>query len=101
MRAIGEALSTRSRSTARIQAGDKPDTLWEHPGLEGFHQRLGEEFELPERCAALERKLVMVGEIMRTLLSLIQRQRPLSLEIAVAAFILIEVIATLYGLVVR
>ena len=101
MRAIGEALSARSRSTARIQAGDKPDILWEHPTLERFHQRLGEEFELPERCAALDRKLVMVGEIMQTLLSLIQGQRSLSLEIAVAAFILIEVIATLYGLVAR
>ena len=101
MRAIGEALSARSRSTVRIQAGDKPDILWEHPSLERLHQRLGEEFELPERCAALERKLVMVGEIMQTLLSLIQGQRSLSLEIAVAAFILIEVIATLYGLVAR
>lgn len=66
-----------------------------------LHVRLCEEFELPERCAALERKLVMVGEIMQTLLSLIQGQRSLMLEIAEAAFILIEVIATLYGLAVR
>ena len=63
--------------------------------------RLCEEFEPPERCAALERKPVMVGEIMQTLLSLIQGQRSLMLEIAVAAFILIEVIATLYGLMAR
>lgn len=43
----------------------------------------------------------MVGEIMQTLPSLIQGQRSLILEIAVAAFIFIEVIATLYGLVAR
>ncbi|UPY37901.1 RMD1 family protein [Sediminicoccus sp. KRV36] len=101
MRAIGAALAARGRANARIQAGDKPDLLWEHPGLERLHQRLSDEFELPARCAALERKLVMVGEIMQTLLSLIQGQRSLMLEIAVASFILIEVIATLYGLVAR
>lgn len=101
MRAIGEALAARGRANVRIQAGDKPDLLWEHPELTRLHERLCEEFELPERCAALERKLVMVGEIMQTLLSLIQGQRSLMLEIAVASFILIEVIATLYGLVMR
>jgi uncharacterized Rmd1/YagE family protein len=101
MRAIGAALAARSRANARIQAGDKPDLLWEHPELDRLYQRLSDEFELPERCEALERKLVMVGEIMQTLLSLIQGQRSLMLEIAVAAFIFIEVIATLYGLVAR
>ena len=101
MRAIGAALAARGRANARIQAADKPDLLWEHPGLERLYQRLSDEFELPERCAALERKLVMVGEIMQTLLSLIQGQRSLMLEIAVASFIFIEVIATLYGLVAR
>jgi uncharacterized Rmd1/YagE family protein len=101
MRAIGAALAARGRANARIQAADKPDLLWEHPGLERLYQRLSDEFELPERCAALERKLVMVGEIMQTLLSLIQGQRSLMLEIAVASFIFIEVIATLYGLLAR
>nr|WP_256437605.1 RMD1 family protein [Roseococcus sp. SDR] len=101
MRAIGAALSARGRANARIQAADKPDLLWEHPELERLHQRLSDEFELPERCEALERKLVMVGEIMQTLLSLIQGQRSLLLEIAVAAFIFIQVVAGLYELVVR
>ena len=101
MRAIGAALAARGRANARIQAADKPDLLWEHPELERLHQRLSDEFELPERCAALERKLVMVGEIMQTLLSLIQGQRSLMLEIAVASFIAIEVVATLYGLLFR
>ena len=101
MRAIGAALAARGHANARIQAADKPDLLWEHPALERLHQRLSDEFELPERCAALERKLVMVGEIMQTLLSLIQGQRSLLLEIAVASFIFIEVAATLYGLLAR
>jgi hypothetical protein len=43
----------------------------------------------------------MVGENMQTLPSFIQGQRSLILEIAVAAFIFIEAIATLYGLVAR
>jgi uncharacterized Rmd1/YagE family protein len=101
MRAIGAALAARGRANARIQAGDKPDLLWEHPALERLHLRLSDEFELPERGAALERKLVMVGEIMQTLLSLIQGQRSLMLEIAVASFILIQAVAALYGLLTR
>lgn len=101
MRAIGAALAARGHANARIQAADKPDLLWEHPALERLHARLSDEFELPERCAALERKLVMVGEIMQTLLSLIQGQRSLMLEIAVASFIFIQLVAGLYELVAR
>ncbi len=101
MRAIGAALAARGRANARVQAADKPDLLWEHPELSRLYQRLSDEFELPERCEALERKLVMVGEIMQTLLSLIQGQRSLMLEIAVAAFIFIQVVAGLYELVAR
>ncbi len=101
MRAIGAALAARGRATARIQAADKPDLLWEHPELDRLYQRLSDEFELHERCEALERKLVMVGEIMQTLLSLIQGQRSLMLEIAVAAFIFIQGVAGLYELVAR
>lgn len=44
MRAIGAALAARGRANARILAADKPDLLWEHPGLERLYQRLSDEF---------------------------------------------------------
>nr|WP_314073100.1 RMD1 family protein [uncultured Roseococcus sp.] len=95
---MGDALAARSHATARVQAGDRPETLWEHAELERLHQRLAEEYELADRSAALDAKLVVIGETMQTLLSLIQGQRSQVLEIAVALFIGIEVVATLYGL---
>ncbi|WP_424812736.1 RMD1 family protein [Roseococcus sp. YIM B11640] len=98
LRAIGGGLAARSHATARIRAADRPETIWEHPELERLHLRLAEEFELADRSAALDAKLVVIGETMQTLLSLIQGQRSQVLEIAVALFIGIEVVATVFGL---
>jgi uncharacterized Rmd1/YagE family protein len=96
LRSIGAALSARSRATARVQAEDKPDLLWDHPDLERLHARLADEFELSERSTALDRKLTLIGETTETLLSLIQARRSLGLEIAIVVLVGIEVINTLY-----
>jgi uncharacterized Rmd1/YagE family protein len=97
LRSIGSALSARSRATARVQAEDKPDLLWDHPALERLYARLADEFELRERSAALDRKLSLIGETTETLLSLIEARRSLGLEIAIVVLVGIEVINTLYG----
>ena len=41
-RQIGHALAARSRTTARVEAEDKPELLWDHPALERLHARLAE-----------------------------------------------------------
>jgi uncharacterized Rmd1/YagE family protein len=97
LRSIGAALSARSRATARVQAEDKPDLLWDHPELERLHARLADEFELRERSAALDRKLTLIGEATETLLSLIEARRSLGLEAAIVVLVGIEVIHTLYA----
>jgi uncharacterized Rmd1/YagE family protein len=101
LRAIGTALSARSRATARVQAEDKPDLLWDHPDLERLHARLADEFELRERSAALDRRLTLIGEATQTLLSLIEARRSLGLEIAIVALIGIEVLVTFYQLLFK
>ncbi|WP_291295486.1 RMD1 family protein [Elioraea sp.] len=98
LRSIGAAISARNRSVTRVQAEDKPDILWDHPGLDRLHLRLVEEFELRERAAALDRKLTLVGETVQTLLSLVEARRSLGLELAITALIAIEVATTIYGL---
>ena len=98
LRLIGTAISARSRATARVQAEDKPDLLWDHPGLERLHARLADEFELAERSAALDRKLSLVGDTVETLLSLIEARRSLGLEVAIVLLITIEVVVTFYQL---
>ena len=100
-RQIGHALSAHSRNLARVEAADKPEVLWDHPELERLHARLADEYELLERGAILERKLVWIGNTIQTLLSLLQAKRALGLEAAVVALVGIEVAFTLYEHVIR
>ncbi|MCX8102440.1 MAG: RMD1 family protein [Geminicoccaceae bacterium] len=100
-RTIGAALSARSRATARVQADDKPDILWDHPELERLFERLVDEFELEERSAALDRKLTLIGEATTTLLTLIQSRRTYVVEIAIVLLILIEVVKGFYESLAR
>jgi uncharacterized Rmd1/YagE family protein len=97
-RAIGAALQSRSHATARVQVEDKPDLLWDHPGLERLHARLCDEYELLERHATLDRKLTLIGESTGTLISLIDARRSRTLEIAVVALIAMELLAAIYEL---
>jgi uncharacterized Rmd1/YagE family protein len=100
-RQIGHALSAHSRNLARVEAADKPEVLWDHPELERLHARLADEYELLERGAILERKLVWIGNTIQTLLSLLQAKRALGLEAAVVALVGIEVVFTLYEHLIR
>jgi uncharacterized Rmd1/YagE family protein len=101
LRAVGAALDARSRATARVDAEGRPDVLWDNPGLDRLHARLSEEFELRDRSAELDRKLVLIGETVQSLLAIIEARRTLGLEVAIAAMIAIEVIATLYDVIAK
>lgn len=100
-RQIGHALSARSRTTARVEAEDKPELLWDHPALERLHARLADEYELKERSAALDRKLSLIGDTTEGVLSLIQGRRALGLEIAIVVLVGIEVVFTLWEYAVK
>jgi uncharacterized Rmd1/YagE family protein len=101
LRSIGKALAARNRAPARVQVDDKPDVLWDHPGLERLHARLVDHRDLVPRAARLERKPTRIGETVQTLLSLVQTRRSFGLEIAVAAFITIEVVTTIWEAFVK
>ena len=100
-RQIGHALSARSRTTARVEAEDKPELLWDHPALERLHARLADEYELKERSAALDRKLSLIGDTTEGVLSLIHGRRALGLEVAVVVLVGIEVVFTLWEYLVK
>lgn len=100
-RQIGHALSARSRTTARVEAEEKPEILWDHPELERLHARLADEYELKERSAALDRKLSLIADTTEGVLSLIQARRATGLEIAVVALVAIEVVFTLWEYLVK
>ena len=101
LRLVGTALAARSHAAARVQPDDKPGLLWHRSELEGLHLRLSEEFELPERSAALDRRLTLIGETVETLLALIEARRSRNLEIAIVVFIGMDLLAALYALIYK
>ncbi len=95
MQLIGNALLVQQRVLGLVAVEEKPDVLWERPGLERFYSRLEDEYELKERAEILTRKLAVISDTARALSDLIDTQRSLRLEQMVVALILIEILFTI------
>jgi len=101
VRQIGDTLLTQHRVVGRVAVEDKPDILWDWPELERFYARLADEYELVERGQAVDRKLNLVGDTIRTLLELVQDQRTVRLEWYIIILIAIEILLSVYEIFVR
>lgn len=101
VRQIGDSLLTQHRMVGRVAVEDKPDILWDWPELERFYARLADEYELLERGQAVDRKLALVGDTIRTLLELVQDQRTVRLEWYIIILIAIEILLSLYEMFFR
>ena len=101
VRQIGDSLLTQHRMVGRVAVEDKPDILWDWPELERFYARLADEYELVERGQAVDRKLALVGDTIRTLLELVQDQRTVRLEWYIIILIAIEILLSVYELFFR
>jgi uncharacterized Rmd1/YagE family protein len=93
---IGATLLVDHMMVGRVAVGEKPELLWDQPGLEGLYIRLEDEFELRERQEALERKLGVISRTAETLLELIQSRHALRVEWYIVALIVVELFLTLY-----
>jgi required for meiotic nuclear division protein 1 len=100
LRQIGDVLLTQHRMVGRVEVEEKPDVLWDHPELERLYARLEDEYELVERSRAMERKLALISETAGTLIELVHNQRSLRLEWYIIGLIGLELLLSLYGLVV-
>ncbi len=98
---IGRALLVQTKTVGRVEVSEKPDALWDAPQLERLHQRLADEYELRERHAALDRKLVLVASTAQTLLDLRNHERSLRVEWYIVLLIVAEIGLTLYELFLR
>jgi uncharacterized Rmd1/YagE family protein len=98
MRRIGAVLSVQHNMVGRVEAGEKPDLLWEHPELDRFYTRLADEYELRERSRVLDRKLDVIARTVETLLGLVQNRSSQRVEWYVTALIVAEVVLSLYPL---
>ncbi len=93
---IGGSLISEQKMVGRVQMNDKPDLIWERPGLERLYLRLEDEFEISERYAALERKLELISRTAQTVLELLQNRRSLRVEWYIVILIVLEILLTLY-----
>jgi uncharacterized Rmd1/YagE family protein len=82
----------------RVEVGEKPDVLWERPGLNRLFSRLENEYELQERKLAIDRKLDLISRTVETLVDLLQNKRALRVEWYIVILIVIEIFLTLYQL---
>ncbi len=96
LRHIGNVLSVQHKMVGRVETGEKPEVLWDHPALERLYIRLADEYELRERERALERKLEVISRTVETLLDLVTQNRNLRVEWYIVGLIVIEVVLSIY-----
>lgn len=101
MRQIGDVLLMQHRMVGRVETGEKPELLWEHPELERLYLRLAEEYELRERSRALDRKLDVIARTVEMLIGLVQNRSSLRVEWYILALIVAELLLSLYTLMPR
>ncbi len=94
-RFIGEAVGVRSEVLAVLHLLDKPDAVWDDPGMDRIYVDLKGEFDLGDRYAALESKLRSVQEALELVLGVARDRRLVLLEVAIVALILFEIVLSL------
>ena len=101
MRLVGNALAARHRIMGTASANDRPDLLWDHPGLDRLYARLEAEYELDERAEVLERKFVALGDVTEVLLDIVRDKRAFRLELAIIALIALEIVLSVVAMAIR
>jgi uncharacterized Rmd1/YagE family protein len=93
---IGHMLLIQHRMVGRAEIGDKPETLWNFPHLEGLYASLEDEFELIERQSALDLKLGLISDTAQTLADVWDNKQLHKLEWYVIGLILFEIVLSLH-----
>jgi len=96
---IGEVLLMQQKMVGRVETGEKPELVWEHPELDRLYMRLAEEYELRDRSRAIDRKLDIVSRTVETLLSFEQTRSSLRVEWYIVALIVAELAIAMYSLI--
>ena len=97
LKAVGSMLLAESRLNGRAGVMDRPDLLWDNPGLSGLYARLEGEYELHDRAAALDRKLTTLSHTSETLVETMRYHSSHRLETAIFLLIFVELCLGLYG----
>lgn len=99
LRQIGIALLVQHKMVGRVETGEKPDLLWDHPELERLYARLAEDYELRDRARALDHKQDVILRTSEIMLGLVQERSNLRVEWYIVMLIVAELVITIYTLV--
>jgi len=97
LKAVGSMLLAESRLNGRAGVLDRPDLLWDNPGLSGLYARLEGDYELHDRAATLDRKLTTLSHTSETLVETMRYHSSHRLELAILLLIFVELCLALYG----
>lgn len=95
---IGDVLLIQQKMVGRVETGESPELVWEHPELDRLYMRLAEEYELRDRSRALDRKLDVVARTVETLLGLVQTRSSMRVEWYIVILIVAELLLAAYSL---
>jgi uncharacterized Rmd1/YagE family protein len=101
LKKIGTLLLVEQRMVGRAEITEKPEILWDNPGLEGLFVRLEDEFELRERHTAIERKLGLISRTSSMLFELLASRHTLRVEWYIVILIVLEILLSLYALIFK
>lgn len=97
LKAVGSMLLAESRLNGRAGVLDRPDLLWDNPGLSGLYARLEGDYELHDRAMTLDRKLTTLSHTSETLVETMRYHSSHRLELAILLLIFVELCLALYG----
>ena len=98
---IGNVLVMQHRMVGRVETGEKPELLWEHPELERLYMRLADEYELRDRDRALDRKLDVISRTVEMLLELVQTRSSIRVEWYIVLLIVAELLLSVYPILLN
>lgn len=101
LRYIGGTLLIQQRMLGIVEVGEKPDPVWDHPGLNRLYLRLEDEYELRERLLALEQKLALVSRTVETALGILQRDSSHRVEWYIVILIVVEILLSVYEIWIK
>lgn len=91
-RFIAEAIRTRTEVLGVLHLLDRPDAVWDDPGLALIYNDLRAEFDLGERYAALQAKLEALKDSLVLILDVARDRRLVILEVTIVLLILFEIV---------
>ena len=94
-RFIGAAVGRRNEVLSVLHLLDKPDEIWDDPGIDRIYGQLRSEFDLSDRYSALEHKLRSVQEGLELVLDVARDRRLVLLELAIVLLIVFEILLAL------